>query len=208
MQAVTVPDSPAGFWNQRYEAVQALWSRQPNAFLVELADTLPRGRALDLGAGEGRNAIWLAQRGWRVTALDISGVALARAAERAAREGVELDCVEADWREYWPAPSSFDLTVISFMHPQPDERASMFASAGEALVPGGHLFVVGVGLIDHGRRGPPDPQRLHTVPRLRGALGGFDLLRCEAVAYEVEREQGRQRVHDVVAIAQRPRSNH
>ena len=201
-------ESPADFWNRRYEAVEALWSREPNAFLAELADALPQGRALDLGAGEGRNAVWLAKRGWRVTAVDVSRVGLARAAERAAEEGVELDCVEADWREYRPAAASFELAVISFMHPQPDERATMFGSAGEALVAGGHLFVVGVDVVDHGRRGPPDPQRLYSVDRLRAALQGFDLLRCESVAYEAEREQGRERVHDVVAIALRPGSAH
>ena len=203
---MNTPESPADFWNRRYEAVEGLWSREPNAFLAELADALPPGRALDLGAGEGRNAVWLAGRGWRVTALDVSAVALARAAERAAEEGVELDRVEADWREYRPVPSSLDLAVISFMHPEPDERAAMFRSAGEALVPGGYLFVVGVDLVDHGRRGPPDPERLYTVERLRGALQGFDLLRCESVAYEAERKQGRERVSDVVAIAQRPSS--
>ena len=197
------PEPASTFWNRRYEAVERLWSPDPNSFLVEFAAGLTPGRALDLGAGEGRNAVWLAGSGWSVTALDISQVALARAAERAAAEGVDLELVEADWREYRPAPSSFDLVVISFMHPEPDARTSMFGWAGEALVRGGHLFVVGVDLVDRGRRGPPDPERLYTPERLNRALEAFDVSRCESVAYESEREGGRQRVTDVLAIARR-----
>jgi len=191
------------FWNRRYEAVERLWSPDPNSFLVELAAGLTPGRALDLGAGEGRNAVWLAGCGWRVTALDVSRVALARAAERAAGDGVDLDLVEADWREYRPAPSSFDLVVISFMHPEPDARTAMFEWAGQALAAGGHLFVVGVDLVDQGRRGPPDPDRLYTPERLRRALQAFDVSRCESVAYESERDEERRRVTDVLAIARR-----
>ncbi|MDQ3720313.1 MAG: class I SAM-dependent methyltransferase [Actinomycetota bacterium] len=196
-------DSPAAFWNRRYQAVDELWPRGPNAFLAEFGASLAPGRALDLGAGEGRNAIWLAKRGWRVTVLDVSAVALTRAAERAAEEGVELDCVEADWRDHPPVPDSLELAVISFMHPEPEERATMFERAGAALVPGGHLFVTGVDLVEHGRRGPPDPERLYTPERLRGTLRGFDLLRCESVVYEAERREGPRRVVDVVAIARR-----
>lgn len=205
MHAMNGPaESPAAFWNERYRAVDALWSSEPNAFLDELATPLPPGRALDLGAGEGRNAVWLAKRGWHVTALDVSSVALSRAAARAAQEGLELDCVEADWRDYRPTPASLELVVISFMHPEPSERTSMFARAGEALAPGGHLFVVGVELADHGRRGPPDPARLYTPQCLREALPELELLRCESVSYEAERKEGRRRVVDVVAIARTP----
>jgi len=197
------PELPSTFWNRRYREVDRLWSPEPNAVLAELAAELPAGRALDLGAGEGRNGLWLAKRGWRVTALDVSEAALARAAQRAGEEGVDLECVEADWREYRPAASSFDLAVIAYMHPEPDKRTAMFEWAGEALVPGGHLFVVGVNVVDHGRRGPPDPARLYTPERVRVALPGFDLLRCESIAYEVERKEGPSDVVDVVAIAKR-----
>ena len=203
MHAMDASESPAAFWNQRYQAVDGLWSRDPNALLTEFVASLAQGRALDLGAGEGRNAIWLAKRGWRVTVLDVSAVALTRAAERAAEEGVELDCVEADWREYRPAPASHELVVISFMHPEPAERVYMFERARDTLAPGGHLFVVGVDLVDHGRRGPPDPERLYTTERLRRALEGFDVLRCESVSSVAEHKQGRPRVVDVVATARK-----
>ena len=199
---MTAPESESSFWDRRYQDVERLWSQEPNALLVAFAAALPPGRALDLGAGEGRNAIWLAQRGWSVTALDVSGVALARAARRAAEEAVQLECVEVDWRAYAPG-SLFDLVLVSFMHPQPDERASMFGSAREMLVAGGHLFTVGVELSEHGRRGPPDADRLYTPERLREALAGFDVLRCEPAAYEAQSRQEHRRVVDVVAIARR-----
>lgn len=199
---MTASESPADFWNRRYQGTERLWPSDPNGLLVEFAHELRPGRALDVGAGEGRNAVWLAQRGWRVTALDVSGTALARAARRATEEGVELECVEADWREYRPG-RSFELVVISFMHPEPDERASMFASAREALVPGGHLFVVGVDLADHGRRGPPDAERLYTPERMVSALQDLDVLRCESLGYEAESRGGHRQVVDVVAVARR-----
>jgi len=196
-------DRASAFWDARYREVDRVWSRNPNPLLAEFAAGLPPGRALDLGAGEGRNSIWLASHGWCVTAVDVSEVGLGRAAERVAEEGADVECVVADWREY-SSHSPFDLAVISFMHPQPRERSSMFAAAWEALTPGGHLFVVGVDVSEHGRRGPKDPERLYTPDRLRRALAGLDLIRCESVAYDGESTEGPRPVVDAVAIARRP----
>ena len=195
-------ESSAEFWDERYRDAERLWSQNANALLVDFAAALQPGRALDIGAGEGRNAIWLATCGWRVTALDVSKVGLERAAKRAAEEGADLECVVGDWREYVPA-SPVDLVVISFMHPYPGERAAMFERARASLVPGGHLFTVGVDVSEHGRRGPPDADRLYTPERLSEALSGFEVLRCESVAYEGETRDGRRSVLDVVAIARR-----
>ena len=196
-------ESPAEAWNARYRETASLWTPEPNALLVQFAAGLAPGRALDVGAGEGRNAIWVASRGWRVSALDVSDVALARAAEHAAAAGVRLECVTADWREHPFGESAFELVVVSFMHPQPDERDSLFERARRALAPAGHLFVVGVDVVDHGRRGPPDRERLYTPQRLRGALRGFDVLRCEQHESEQEHRTGRRHVTDVVAVARR-----
>ncbi|MGI8945265.1 MAG: class I SAM-dependent methyltransferase [Thermoleophilaceae bacterium] len=193
----------AEFWDSRYAGVAQRWSANPNALMVELAGGLAPGRALDVGAGEGRNALYLARSGWRVTALDVSGVALERAAERARVEQVELECVTGDWREFSPT-ARFDLAVLAFMHPDADERGAMFARVGELLVPGGRLFVVGVDLAEHGRRGPKTADRLLTVERVERALEGFEIVRCESVAYEGEGTEGRRPVRDVVAVARRP----
>lgn len=193
----------SAFWDRRYGEADRLWPRNANALLTDFATRLPVGRALDIGAGEGRNAIWLAKAGWNVTALDVSQVGLQRAAQRAAAEGVELECVAGDWRDHSPT-TPVDLAVISFMHPHPDERAAMFERTRAALRPGGHLFTVGVHVTEHGRRGPPDPDRLYMPERLQEALARFELVRCETMAYEGEGRDGPRRVVDVVAIARRP----
>jgi SAM-dependent methyltransferase len=203
-QPPPAPQSPGQAWNERYESAPSLWSRDPNAALVQFASALPPGRALDVGAGEGRNSVWLATRGWEVTALDVSDVALARAAERASAAGVQLRCAVEDWREHELAPASLELVVVSFMHPDTSERPSIFELAARALVPGGHLFVTGVHESDHGRRGPPERDRLHTPERLREALErNFEVVRCDTVSYERERAGGREVVTDVVGIGRR-----
>ena len=193
----------AAQWDERYRAEPDLWTKEPNAELVRFAGELDPGRALDVGAGDGRNAIWLATQGWAVTALDLSTVALERAAERGAAHGAQLTCIVADWREHDFGEAAFELVVVSFMHPQPDEREALFGRVARALVAGGHVFTVGVILADHGRRGPPDAERLYTVERVQHALREFELLRCEEHTYEQDHSSGRREVTDVVAIGRR-----
>ena len=193
----------AAQWDARYRAEPDLWTKEPNARLVQFVEELEPGRALDVGAGDGRNAIWLATQGWSVTAIDLSTVALERAAERAAARDAQLECIVADWRGHDFGEAAFELIVVSFMHPLPDEREALFARVARALVPGGHVFTVGVVLADHGRRGPPDPERPYTVERLQQALRGFEVLRCEEHSYEQEHSSGRREVTDVVAIGRR-----
>jgi len=193
----------AAQWDARYRAEPDLWTKEPNAALVQFAGALEPGRALDVGAGDGRNAIWLATQGWAVTAIDLSAVALERAAARAAVGATQLACIVADWHEHDFGEATFELVVVSFMHPQPEDREGLFERAARALVPGGHLFTVGVILGDHGRRGPPDAERLYTLERVRHALRGFQLLRCEEHAYTQEHSSGRREVTDVVAVGRR-----
>ena len=199
----TDPPMTAAQWDARYRDEPDLWTKDPNAPLVQFAAELEPGRALDVGAGDGRNAIWLATQGWTVTAIDLSTVARERAAERAAARGAALECIVADWRDHDFGEAAFELVVVSFMHPLPDERETLFARVARALVPGGHVFTVGVVLADHGRRGPPDAERLYTVQRVQDALRGFELLRCEEHTYEQEHSSGRRQVTDVVAIGRR-----
>lgn len=193
----------AAQWDARYSSEPDLWTKEPNGPLAQFAGELEPGRALDIGAGDGRNAIWLATRGWAVTAIDLSAVALERAAERAAARDAQLECIVADWHEHDFGEAAFELVVVSFMHQQPDEREALFARVRRALVPGGHVFTVGVVLADHGRRGPPDAERLYTPERVRQALRGFEVLRCEEHAYEQEHSTGRRMVTDVVAVGRR-----
>ncbi|MEY9876410.1 thioredoxin reductase/SAM-dependent methyltransferase [Streptacidiphilus sp. MAP12-33] len=134
-------------WEDRYRARPTLWSGNPNAQLVAEAASLTPGRALDVGSGEGADAIWLAARGWQVTGTDISTVALARAAEHARAAGEEtagrLTWSHTDLREAPPAPGSFDLVTAQFMHLPTDPRRALFAALADAVAPGGTLLIVG-----------------------------------------------------------------
>jgi SAM-dependent methyltransferase len=135
------------FWDERYRSADRLWSGQPNAQLVAQTADLPAGEALDAGCGEGADAIWLASRGWTVTAVDVSQVALDRAARHAAdKDGQVHDPItwqREDLLSWAPSPERFDLVTAHFMHlPEADLRA-MHLRLAEGVRPGGTLLIVG-----------------------------------------------------------------
>jgi SAM-dependent methyltransferase len=166
-------------WDQRYAAVERLFSSDPDPAMVELVTPLTPGRAVDLGAGEGRNSLWLARRGWRVTAVDGSAVALDRVRAAAAAEGLSVAAVQADIADYLGRGESFDLVVIANIHPAADGRAALLKAAAGAVRRGGHLFLVGHHVDSLGRVGPLDPARLYTPEALDGALPGLRTLLLE-----------------------------
>jgi 2-polyprenyl-3-methyl-5-hydroxy-6-metoxy-1,4-benzoquinol methylase len=132
-------------WNERYASKPILWEVDPSPFLSgELGDR-PPGRALDLGAGEGRTAVWLAERGWDVTAVDFSDVALERGRQRvealAPAGSVEWIC--ADLVDFDPSGGAYDLVLFLFIHLPPEERRRLLRLATATLNPGGMLLVVG-----------------------------------------------------------------
>jgi SAM-dependent methyltransferase len=132
-------------WDRRYGESEQVWSGEPNTVLVREVTDLPPGTALDLGCGEGADAIWLARRGWRVTAADISGVALDRAARHAADAGVPegIDWQRHDLGTSFPA-GLFDLVSAQFLHSRGDlPRERVLRTAASAVAPGGVLLIVG-----------------------------------------------------------------
>ncbi|ADB75659.1 class I SAM-dependent methyltransferase [Geodermatophilus obscurus] len=130
-------------WEERYRIAPALWSGRANPQLVAEAADLPPGRALDAGSGEGGDALWLAGRGWRVTAVDFSTVALGRAAVEAGRLGIEVDWVHADLTRWAPPEGAFDLVSAQYLHLPGDDRDPVVAGLAAAVAPGGSLLVVG-----------------------------------------------------------------
>jgi SAM-dependent methyltransferase len=134
-------------WNERYQSRPSLWSGKPNPNLVSETQGLTVGTALDAGAGEGADAIWLAERGWRVTAIDVSTVALQRAAAHAAERGPEIaDRVEwrrADLRSWDPGTEGFDLVAAHYLQLPGALRADVFGRLAAAVAPGGTLLIVG-----------------------------------------------------------------
>lgn len=182
-------------WDRRYADTELVWSAEPNRFVAEEAADLPPGRAVDLAAGEGRNAIWLAGLGWRVTAVDFSAVALdkgrrlaGRLAERLA-DGASLEWQVADattWRE----PAAYDLAVLAYLQLPTAQRRSAVRGAFDALRPGGTFLLVAhdsTNLVE-GTGGPQDPAVLMTAEDVLSDLGGedFEVIRAERVSRTVE----------------------
>lgn len=145
------PGTPLEFWENLYDGPERRWSGAANPLLVEVVDGLTPGRALDLGCGEGGDAVWLARRGWRVTAVDISANALARTAAHLAEAGVadRVDLERHDLTETFPE-GAFDLVSAQyFQSPFELPRGEVVRKAAGALVPGGLLLVV-----EHGSGSP------------------------------------------------------
>jgi len=135
------------FWNERYLSAQRIWSGEPNPQLVAEIAGRPPGRALDVGCGEGADAIWLARNGWAVVAADISSVALERAAQHA-RDTDPAAAGRIEWRQVDllaspPGPGSFDLVSAQFMQLPPEPRTRLFTALIASVRPGGTLLVVG-----------------------------------------------------------------
>jgi SAM-dependent methyltransferase len=180
-------------WDERYSGTEFEWTTRPNQFVAaELAD-LPPGRALDLAAGEGRNTVWLAERGWQVTAVDFSRVGLEKGRKLSAARGVDearVDWIVADLRDFEPDRDFYDLVLIAYLQVSPELRATVMARAAAALAPGGTAFVVGHDLtnLTEGTGGPQDPDVLYTPEAVRAELPGLGVVRAERVHRTVERD--------------------
>jgi SAM-dependent methyltransferase len=173
----------AADWDQRY-AENRQWSAEPNALVAELLAGLPPGDAVDLAAGEGRHALWLAGQGWRVTAVDFSGVGLDRGRGQPGAERVTW--VHEDVLA-WSAPErSQDLVLVAYLHLPEPETTALLARAVGWLRPGGRLLVLGhdVENIAHGVGGPQEPSILHSVERLGPVAALLDVDRAEQVRRE------------------------
>jgi SAM-dependent methyltransferase/uncharacterized membrane protein len=135
------------FWDARYSSAERIWSGNPNPHLVAQVADLAPGSALDVGSGEGADAIWLATRGWQVTGIDLSTVALERAAQLAARAGQDIaeriTWEQADVLSWDPAPRQFDLVSAQFMHLPRLAREALHRRLAAAVRPGGMLLIVG-----------------------------------------------------------------
>jgi SAM-dependent methyltransferase len=180
----TLPPVQAPDWHARY-AEQQQWSAGPNALVAELLADVQPGAAVDLAAGEGRHALWLAGRGWQVTAVDFSATGLARGRGRPGAERVTW--VTADVLTWHAPPASLDLVLVAYLHlPEDDARALLDRAVGW-LRPGGRLLVLGhdVDNVAHGVGGPQEPAILHSVERLAPVAALLDVDRLEQVRREV-----------------------
>ena len=193
-------------WDSRYAGTELVWTAEPNRFAeAELRD-LPPGRALDIAAGEGRNAVWLAGRGWRVTAVDFSAVGLGKGRRLADSRGVSVHWVHADVLGYQPEAGAFQLVLIAYLQLQAAELSGVLRGAVRALAPGGTLLVVGhdVDNLTEGAGGPQDPAVLYTPELITRSLDGLNVLRAGQVRRPLlSGDSGRQAV-DTLVRAVRP----
>jgi SAM-dependent methyltransferase len=193
-------------WNERYAGKELVWTAEPNRRFAAEVEGLAAGRALDLACGEGRNAVWLAERGWHVTGVDFSDVALAKAAELAAGRGVEVDWVVADLLDYEPEPRAFDLVAVLYLQLPRDELLHALGRAAAAVAAAGTLIVIGhdtTNLTD-GYGGPRDASVLYTAEDVVPALAGLVVERAAAVERTVTREDGEAVAIDAFVRAHRP----
>lgn len=211
------PDPAAGapsdrdYWEERYGTAERVWSGRPNALLPTETAALTPGSALDLGCGEGGDTVWLARRGWRVTATDISANALRRTAEYAAENGVadRVECVRHELGRTFP-DGRFDLVSSFFLHSwQMPDREGILRRAAEAVAPGGTLLIVGhVRMPESGHQHDDDhppvdlPSPDDVLAGLRLAEGEWEVVRC--AVYETTHHDGNPRADGVLRARRRP----
>jgi SAM-dependent methyltransferase len=191
-------------WDARYAQVDLLWSARPNRFLVAEVSGLEPGRALDLACGEGRNAIWLSERGWSVTGVDYSRVAIEKARAHAARKRRSVDFVCADLVGYEPDAGCYDLVLVLYLHVPMEDRRLILSRAATALGPGGTFLLVGHDLTNRtaGVGGPSDPSLLYTPADIASELVGLEIEKAERVLRDVADED--RPAIDALVRARRP----
>jgi SAM-dependent methyltransferase len=199
-------------WEERYRSAPAVWSGNPNPQLVAEASDLSPGMALDVGSGEGADTIWLAARGWRVTAVDFSTTALERAAAQAEAHGPEvaarIEWRHADVRSWAPDPGSFDLVSAQYMHLPSTDRRPLFARLAAGVAPGGTLLLVGhdVSDLDTEAHRVHEPDMFFTAEEVGASLapGEWDVLVVDARPRPDHSHEGKGiTVHDAVVRARR-----
>ena len=199
-------------WDKKYKDSELLWSADANIWVRDLTQDLPPGAALDVAAGEGRNALWLVARGWQVTAVDFSAVALERARtlaeEHLGRDAERLTTLVTDVQMWVPQPRSYDLVLVAYLHLPEQQRRSVMRAAAEAVAPGGTLLVVGHDLenLTSGHGGPQDPAVLYRPSDIAQDIEPTDLIvdRSETVRRSMTDAQGQPaEALDAIVLARR-----
>lgn len=172
---------PTHRWDERYARDEYLFGKEPNDFLAEVAGRVPLGDVLCLADGEGRNGVFVASLGHRVTSVDASTVALDKARKLAAEKGVSIETVVADLNAYDLGEAKWDCIVSIFFHLPPEIRKAIHAKVARAIRPGGHLILEAYTpeQLNFRTGGPPTTERLMTLAMLREDFAGFEFLHAQ-----------------------------
>lgn len=173
-------------WDNRYSEAGFAYGTAPNDFLVSVAGRIPPGRILSLAEGEGRNAVWLASRGFEVTGVDSSKVGLGKAMALAEERGVAVTLLHADLARFEIKPHTWDGILACYCHLPPEIRAPLFQAAVEGLKSGG-VFVLEAfskGQLAYDSGGPKSLDMLMSLAELQAELAGLEFIH----AMEIERE--------------------
>lgn len=196
-------------WDERYAGAELVWTDNPNVFIAEILGDAHPGTAVDLAAGEGRHAVWLARHGWDVTAVDFSAVGLQRAQQWAAEVGVgeRLSTVTSDVTDYLPEPDSLDLLLLAYVQVPAEVRRQALQQCAAGVRVGGQVVVVAhdSSNLAEGTGGPPDPSVLYTADDVADDLAAtpfqWQFERQEVALREVA---GAERpARDAVVVARR-----
>jgi SAM-dependent methyltransferase len=192
-------------WDEKYNTDEYIFGTRPNRFLVECASGLKPGKALSLGEGEGRNAVYLAGLGYEVTAVDLSVYALKKAQRLAQQNGATLTTIHSDLNTYVITPDQWDVILCFFVHILPEERARMHQQVVKGLRPGGVYILEGFSpeQMRFAKRGPDNPGQLYDLAIIRHELDGleFSIARqVERLVDDAEPEQGMCAVSQIKAF--------
>ena len=179
-------------WNERYAGKELVWSAGPNQlFATEIADLTP-GKALDVACGEGRNAIWLAEQGWSVSAIDFSDAGISKARQIATRRGAQVRWIVDDVSTTSFPPGRYDLVTVLYLHTDLETRARWLPNIIEAVADSGTFICIGHDPrnITHGTGGPQNPELLPEISELKDALKGFRIEKAEIVERPVASDPG------------------
>lgn len=195
------------FWDERYAGSDRVWSGRPNPRLVEHATGMTPGTAIDVGCGEGADVVWLAARGWEVTGVDVSTVALDRARQHALDAGVSARTMfrQVDLVAGQPLPGTADLVSVQFLHLPKPVFAQAYAAILAAVRPGGRVLVVGHHPHD-AHTGLRNERLVHLLfaPEQVTALldpEAWEIEVADAPTCEVEGEDGPVTVTDTIVLA-------
>jgi len=193
-------------WDKRHADPARRHSRGPSETLVAAVSVLVPGRALDLACGQGRHAVWLAEHGWQVTAVDFSAVALGNARQLARERSVSCRWVAADLLEFEPEPEAFDLVILSYVHVPRSDRRKILAAASRALARGGTLLLIGLDRsnLEHGHGGPTNPAVLYDGEEIIDELPALRIETVARIERPVATPDGDRVAIDTLVRASRP----